>query len=58
MSPVTRGQLDRLAPLQGAEVAGAGIVMVGIGAGLGAAVDASIHLVALTAGGVRVSLQF
>jgi hypothetical protein len=72
----------------GAEVAGAGIVMLGIGAGLGAAVDASIHrrttvylrpaarsslrwgpalsgpavsiapLVALTAGGVRVSLQF
>ena len=72
----------------GAEVAGAGIVMLGIGAGLGAAVDASIHrrttvflrpatrsslrrgpalsgpavsiapLVALTAGGLRVSLQF
>jgi hypothetical protein len=27
----------------GAEIAGAGIVMLGIGAGLGAAVDASIH---------------
>ena len=72
----------------GAELAGAGIVMLGIGAGLGAAVDASIHrrttvylrpttrssvgrdsglpgpavsvspLLARTAGGVRVSLQF
>ncbi len=68
----------------GAEVAGAGIVILGIGAGIGAAVDASIHrrttvylrlpaqawapasgptlsvtpLLARTAGGVRLSVQF